>query len=83
MESLEKGRGHFLGDVGCLAPRERDPRSRHGAVAAGASPERMIVELKTFLRSTAVVEVGTWFRDVLLDRAVSWAIQAYYGVRDA
>ena len=56
--------------------------ARH-ARAAAAPPERLIVELKTFLRSTAVAEVGTWFRDVLLDRAVSWAIQAYYGVRDA
>lgn len=55
--------------------------ARH-ARAAGAPPERLIVELKAFLQSRAVAEVGTWFRDVLLDRAVSWAIQAYYGVRD-
>lgn len=49
---------------------------------AGCPPERLVVGLKAFFRSGAVAEIGEWFRGVLADRAISWAIQAYYEVPD-
>jgi hypothetical protein len=49
----------------------------------GIPPEQMLVKLKALLRETALTEVGEWFRGVLSDRIIVWAIEAYYGVDDS
>jgi hypothetical protein len=51
--------------------------------AAGVGPERLLVTLKRRVRDSALPEMGAWYRDVVTDRVVVWAIEAYYGVRDA
>ena len=50
------------------------------ARAAGALPEKFIVELKRLMRDVALPEMRTWDRSVLTDRVIVWAIEAFYGI---
>jgi len=52
------------------------------ARAAGALPEKLIVELKQLMREVALPEMRTWYRAVLTDRVIVWAIEAYYGIEE-
>jgi len=52
------------------------------ARAAGALPEKLIVELKKLMREVALPEMRAWYRSVLTDRVIVWAIEAYYGIED-
>jgi hypothetical protein len=50
------------------------------ARAAGVLPERLIVELKRLMRDVALPEMRAWYRSVLTDRVIVWAIEAFYGI---
>ena len=50
------------------------------ARAAGALPEKLIIELKALMRDVALPEMRSWYRAVLTDRVIVWAIEAYYGI---
>lgn len=50
------------------------------ARAAGVLPEKLIVELKRLVRDVALPEMRTWYRSVLTDRVIVWAIEAFYGI---
>ena len=50
------------------------------ARAAGVLPEKLIIELKTLMRDVALPEMRTWYRSVLTDRVIVWAIEAFYGI---
>ena len=58
---------------------EQCARAAH---AAGALPEKLIIELKKLMRDIALPEMRTWYRAVLTDRVIVWAIEAYYGIED-
>ena len=47
---------------------------------AGVLPEKLIIALKTLMREVALPEVRSWYRSVLTDRVIVWAIEAYYGI---
>jgi len=53
------------------------------ARAAGVLPEKLIVELKKLMRDVALPEMRTWYRSVLTDRVIVWAIEAFYGIDEA
>jgi len=53
------------------------------ARASGALPEKLIVELKMLMRDVALPEMRTWYRSVLTDRVIVWAIEAFYGIDEA
>jgi hypothetical protein len=73
------------------ARRNFEPSEARGAVercaraarAAGVLPEKLIIELKTLMRDVALPEMRTWYRSVLTDRVIVWAIEAFYGIEDA
>ena len=50
------------------------------ARAAGVLPEKLIVELKRLMRDVALPEMRVWYRSVLTDRVIVWAIEAFYGI---
>jgi erythromycin esterase-like protein len=50
------------------------------ARAAGVLPEKLIIELKALMRDVALPEMRTWYRSVLTDRVIVWAIEAYYEI---
>lgn len=50
------------------------------ARAAGVLPEKLIVELKRLMRDVALPEMRAWYRSVLTDRVIVWAIEAFYGI---
>jgi hypothetical protein len=52
------------------------------ARVAGVPPEKLLIELKALMRDVALPEMRTWYRSVLTDRAIVWAIEAYYGITD-
>ncbi|HEX6534386.1 MAG TPA: hypothetical protein VF041_07305 [Gemmatimonadaceae bacterium] len=62
------------------SPELRDAIARYARSArdAGLPPERLIVGVKVLVRDVALPEMRDWFRGVLTDRAVAWAIEAYY-----
>ena len=70
------------------ARRAFDSSEARGAVehcarsarAAGVLPEKLIIELKALMRDVALPEMRTWYRGVLTDRVIVWAIEAYYGI---
>jgi erythromycin esterase-like protein len=53
------------------------------ARAAGVLPEKLIVELKKLMRDVALPEMRAWYRSVLTDRVIVWAIEAFYDIDDA
>ena len=54
-------------------------RCARRARAAGALPEKLIIELKTLMRDVALPEMRVWYRSVLTDRVIVWALEAFYG----
>lgn len=64
------------------SPAIRDAVVRYAARTRtlGILPERMIVDLKSAIHDRAIPEVGDWFRSVITDRAVVWAIETYFRV---
>jgi hypothetical protein len=50
------------------------------ARVGGALPEKLIIELKTLMRDVALPEMRVWYRSVLTDRVIVWAIEAFYGI---
>jgi len=50
------------------------------ARAAGVLPEKLLVELKRLMRDVALPEMRAWYRSVLTDRVIVWAIEAFYGI---
>ena len=50
------------------------------ARAAGVLPEKLIVELKRLMHDVALPEMRAWYRSVLTDRVIVWAIEAFYGI---
>ena len=52
------------------------------ARAAGVLPEKLIVELKRVMRDVALPEMRTWYRSVMTDRVIVWAIEAFYGIEE-
>jgi hypothetical protein len=57
-------------------------RAARSARAAGVQPEKLIIELKTLMREVALPEMRAWYRSVLTDRVIVWAIEAFYGIAD-
>jgi len=58
-------------------------RCARDARAAGALPEKLIIELKQLMRDVALPEMRVWYRSVLTDRVIVWAIEAFYDITDA
>ena len=52
------------------------------ARAAGVPPEKLIVQIKTLMREVALPEMRAWYRSVLTDRVIVWAIEAFYEIDD-
>jgi hypothetical protein len=50
------------------------------ARVAGVPPEKLIIELKRLMREVALPEMRAWYRSVLTDRVIVWAIEAFYGI---
>jgi hypothetical protein len=50
------------------------------ARAAGVLPERLLVRVKSLVHEHAGDELSDWWRSVLTDRLVRWAIESYYGI---
>ena len=63
-------------------PRAAVEQCARSARAAGVLPEKLIIELKTHMRDVALPEMRTWYRSVLTDRVIVWAIEAFYGIGD-
>ena len=63
-------------------PRAAVEECARAARAAGVLPEKLIVELKKLMRDVALPEMRTWYRSVLTDRVIVWAIEAFYGIDD-
>ena len=63
-------------------PRAAVEQCARSARAAGVLPEKLIIELKTLMREVALPEMRTWYRGVLTDRVIVWAIEAFYGIGD-
>ena len=53
------------------------------ARAADVPPEKLIVELKALMRDVALPEMRAWYRSVLTDRVIVWAIEAFYEIDGA
>ena len=53
------------------------------ARAADVPPEKLIIALKKLMREVALPEMRVWYRSVLTDRVIVWAIEAFYNIRDA
>ena len=64
------------------APRDAVVRCARSARASGVLPEKLIIELKALMRDVALPEMRTWYRAVLTDRVIVWAIEAFYGIDD-
>src|SRR5215216_1813717 len=63
--------------------RDAVARCATAARAAGVLPEKLIIELKTLMREVALPEMRSWYRAVLTDRVIVWAIEAFYGIASA
>jgi hypothetical protein len=50
------------------------------ARSAGCPPERLIVALKALVREVALPDMGDWYRAVITDRVVVWAVEAFYEI---
>jgi hypothetical protein len=61
-------------------PRAAVERCARRARAAGVLPEKLIIEFKTLMRDVALPEMRVWYRSVLTDRVIVWAIEAFYGI---
>ena len=63
--------------------REAVERCARAARAAGVVPEKLIIELKALMRDVALPEMRAWYRAVLTDRVIVWAIEAFYDITNA
>jgi hypothetical protein len=63
--------------------REAVERCARAARAAGVLPEKLIIELKALMREVALPEMRAWYRAVLTDRVIVWAIEAFYDITGA
>jgi|SRR5689334_9999463 len=45
-----------------------------------ALPEKLLIALKQLMREAALPEMRTWYRAVVTDRVIVWAIEAFYGI---
>ena len=63
-------------------PRAAVEQCARAARAAGVLPEKLIVELKNLMRDVALPEMRTWYRSVMTDRVIVWAIEAFYGIEE-
>ena len=64
------------------AARDAVTRCATSARAAGVMPEKLIIALKTLMREVALPEMRSWYRGVLTDRVIVWAIEAFYGIAE-
>ena len=48
------------------------------ARSARLPPERLVISLKQLTHAPELAQFGDWFRRVLTDRVIVWAIDAYY-----
>lgn len=78
LDAAQAKRSFDAGDA-----RDAVARCATSARAAGALPEKLIIELKTLMREVALPEMRSWYRAVLTDRVIVWAIEAFYGIDDA
>lgn len=60
--------------------REAVARLARRAREGGCPPERLIIGLKRLVHEEALATVNDWFRGVMTERVVAWAIAAYYGI---
>ena len=58
-------------------------RCARAARAGGVLPEKLIIELKGLMRDVALPEMRTWYRSVLTDRVIVWAIEAFYEIEES
>lgn len=47
---------------------------------AGVPPERLLVALKAIVNHDGVPALRDWYRGVVTDRVIVWAIKDYYGL---
>ena len=52
------------------------------ARVAGVLPEKFLIALKALMRDVALPEMRPWYRAVVTDRVIIWAIEAFYGIED-
>jgi hypothetical protein len=75
LDAAQTGRGFDTTDAQAAVEQcARDAR------AAGVLPEKLIVALKRLMRDVALPEMRAWYRSVLTDRVIVWAIEAFYGI---
>jgi hypothetical protein len=62
------------------AARTAVEQCARAARLAGVLPEKLIIALKLLMRDVALPEMRVWYRSVLTDRVIVWAIEAFYGI---
>jgi hypothetical protein len=62
-----------------------DPELRRAARTLGRAarllklpPERLVITLKELVRGPQLAQLSEWFRRLLTNRVIVWAIDAYY-----
>ena len=80
VRALDAAQAQRTSDFG--AAKNAVEQCARGARAGGALPEKLIIELKVLMREVALPEMRAWYRAVLTDRVIVWAIEAFYGIDD-
>lgn len=61
-----------------LELRDAVARFAGAARAAGLPPERVLIAVKELVDEHSQTGVSEWWRSVLTDRVVRWAVEGYY-----
>jgi hypothetical protein len=78
VRALDAAQAHRHFDTGDA--RAAGAACARAAHAAGVLPEKLIIALKRLMRDVALPEMRAWYRSVLTDRVIVWAIEAFYGI---
>lgn len=76
VETLQRARQTHAFEEPAL--REAVRRFAVAARAAGLPPEKLVIAIKQLVAEEVLKDVGDWFRGVVTDRTVAWAIEGYF-----
>ena len=48
------------------------------ARVAGIPPEKLVIAIKQLVGDEVLKDVGDWFKGIMTDRTVAWAIEGYF-----
>lgn len=91
-DTLEAERARLLAAIGrsreertFTDPGIREAARDYGRAArsAGVPPERLVISLKRLTEDKELLQIRDWFRRVMTDRVIVWAIDAYYGLESS